>query len=67
MERKIRANIAYGCGKYEEAEEDLIDFLFDHPHDKTAWLMLANVREKLGKKALSECAFEMVRALEGQL
>lgn len=65
MERKIRANIAYGEGKYIEAEENLISFLYDYPNDKTAWLMLAQVREKLGKKSLAECAFEMVKMLEG--
>jgi predicted Zn-dependent protease len=67
MERKICANIAYGCGKYQEAEQNLISFLHDCPHDKTAWEMLGNVREKLGKKSLSECAFEMVKILEGQV
>ena len=67
MERKIRANIAYGMGKYEEAEENLISFLYDYPHDKTAWEMLGNVRAKPGKKALAECAYEMVRTLEGHL
>ena len=67
MERKIKANIAYGMGKYEEAEENLISHLFDYPHDKTAWEMLGNVRAKLGKIKLSECAFEMVKALQGSL
>jgi cytochrome c-type biogenesis protein CcmH/NrfG len=67
MERKIGANIAYGEGKYTQAESLLISFLHDYPHDKTAWEMLGNVRMKLGKIKLSECAFEMVKALEGQI
>lgn len=67
MERKIRANLAYSSGQYEEAEENLISFLHDCPYDKTAWEMLGRVREKLGKKSLSMCAFEMVKILEGHL
>lgn len=66
MERKIRANLAYSAGQYEEAEQNLISFLHDYPHDKTAWEMLGQVRDKLGKKSLSMCAFEMVKILEGQ-
>lgn len=66
MERKIRANLAYSAGEYNEAEDNLISFLHDYPHDKTAWEMLGKVREKLGKKNLAMCAFEMVKILEGQ-
>lgn len=64
MEKKIRANIAYGNGDYHEAENCLLSFLFDYPHDKTGWEMLAKAREKLGKHDLAKCAYEMVKALE---
>jgi len=65
MERKIRANIAYGNGQYAEAETELVSFLHDYPCDKTAWEMLGLVRERMNKKELSHCAFEMVKVLEG--
>jgi len=65
MERKIRANIAYGNGEYSEAESQLVDFLHDYPYDSTAWEMLGLVRDKMNKKELSSCAFEMVKLLQG--
>jgi hypothetical protein len=67
MERVIKANLAYGKGDFYEAEEHLLEHLYDCPHDKMAWQMLGNVRVKLGKLKLSECAFEMVKALECSL
>jgi predicted Zn-dependent protease len=65
MERKIRANLAYGAGKYLEAEDHLLTYLHDYPFDSTAWQMLANTRLKLGKKELTQTALEMVKMIEG--